>query len=307
MRQNAAISVLFHLKRISDFSTGMIAAASVKHRSGGAPDNKNNVEDFIMAVENEKKKGTASDFIITSIGACIAEPEDKKKGPCVIIAYSTGGGKDGIKFTSIGLPPKNKLYSEKDIFGAVMAVEKVKNITYTDSEGRPKDIYFCRSASGRITDVLERDYEMRKYKGRVAEVLSSPLKFALDEELPLPIKHGKNINVNIISATDCSYPEGSYEYAIINAFNACLLGNVFDNQALRLETKSGRRVRIEIRTESSDIVEDAILYVRPVTDDGIVSGYVTEQFNYIDGTELSCRAYKITYKNRFNDYVLERV
>jgi len=260
-----------------------------------------------MALEKEKKKGIASDFIITSIGACVAEPEDKKKDPCVIIAYSTGTGKDAIKFTSIGFPGKNKLYNENDIFGAIMAVEKVKNVTYTDSEGRPKDIYFCRAGEGKVTDVIERDYETRKYKGRMAEILSSPLKFALDEELVLPIKSGKNINVNIIGATDCTYAEGSYEYAIINAFNACLLGSVFDNQALRLETKSGRRVRIEIRTESSDIVEDAILYVRPVMENGVLAGYVTEQFNYIDGKELSSRAYKITYKNRFNDYVLERV
>ena len=257
--------------------------------------------------ENKKEKDFASDLIVTGIGACIAIPDEKKKDPCVMVVYAKESSKD-ISCIKVDLLPKGKLHSRETLIEAVRTAEKVKNITYKDALGGEKDIYFCRPGTGKITDVVERDYEADHYKGDVSEILAGQLKFLISNIEEIDFKSGKIFHLNIIGANENLYPANTYEYAIVNAYNACLLGRVFDREELCLETKDRRRVKIAVRLEKNAYMEEESLCVKPIfQDDGItVDHYLTEEFNYIDGQTSSCRAYEIKYTHRLNDYNLVR-
>lgn len=257
--------------------------------------------------DNKKEKGFASDLIITSIGACVAIPTEKKKEPCVMAVYATDSS-DEISCLMIDFLPKGKLHSRETIMDAIRAAEKVKNITYTDSMGGPKDIYFCRPGSGKITDVVERDYENNHFKGDISEIFSGKVKFLIANIDDIVFKSGKSFNLKIIGANENLYTEDTYEYAVVNAFNAFLLGRLFEREELRLETRDKQRVKIVVRPEKTEYMEENVLCIKPVLlDDGVtIDHYLTEEFNYIDGQTSSCRAYEIKYTNRLNDYNLVR-
>lgn len=257
--------------------------------------------------ENKKEKDFASDLIITSIGACIAIPEEKKKEPCVMVVYAKESCND-ISCIKVDLLPKGRLHSRETLMDAIRAAEKVKNITYTDTQGRAKDIYFCRPSGGKITDVVERDYAANRYKGDISEIFSGQLKFLISNLSEMDFKSEKIFNLNIISATENLYSANTYEYAIVNAYNACLLGRLFEREELCLETRDKRRVKIVVRQEKTVYMEEDVLCIKPILwDDGVtIDHYLTEEFNYIDGQNASCRAYEIKYTNRLGDYNLVR-
>ena len=125
----------------------------------------------------------------------------------------------------------------------------------------------------------------------------------------LLFKSGKTFNLKIISANENLYEENTYEYAIVNAFNAFLLGKLFEREELCLETRDKQRVKIVVRTEKTEYMEEDVLCIKPILmDDGkTIDRYLTEEFNYIDGQTSSCRAYEIKYTNRLNNYNLIRV
>lgn len=258
-----------------------------------------------MAYKSEKAagKGGASDFIVKSVGACIAVPDEKKKTPLCFIAYLSGVGQAGF----VAIPFNAKLlYEREDFLSAIATAENVKHVTYVDEENRPKDVYVCRAASGRIVDIVERDERENRYIDGFAEVMASRVKF--NTQKIDSVKPFTKLSATVIPAISSAYAENSYEYAIINAYNAALLGRVFEREELLLETKSGSRVKIEVRNSSSKFVDDKTLFVKPVLteSENTVDYYLTEEFNYIDGDEVSHRAYKIIYSNRFNDYNLLR-
>ena len=248
-----------------------------------------------------------NDFIISSVGAAIAEPNDKKKSPYVIICYTARGTKD-YHFTLLDFPKKNKLYTEKDILDAIKDAEGVKNATYLDSAGRERDIYFCRPDVGKITDVLVRDYERNAYEGRVSEVLKSRLRFSIDGAESVVWRSGRKIDMKISMSSEDKYEPDTYEFAAVNAYNACLLGRVFEREELQIETKDKRCVRFEVRVGDSDFLKEDCLFINPVCREveGLVDYYLTEKFNYIDGSDVSVRQYKIIYTNRLSDYNIVR-
>jgi hypothetical protein len=178
---------------------------------------------------DNKEKNKWSDFIVASIGACLAAPEEKKSDPCIVVAYIASGEKT-VSYLTMELPSKNKLYTRADFLAAIKTAEGVKNVTYTGAAGNEKDVYFCRSHEGKIIDVVDRDYEKNRYNGDISEIFSGRLKFLISNIDELSFKSGKTFNLKIIGANENLYEENTYEYAIVNAFNAFLLGR-FDKSA----------------------------------------------------------------------------
>ena len=256
---------------------------------------------------NKQEKGKWSDFIVLSIGACIAMPQEKKSNPCIVVAYMSGDR--NVSFVTMDLPPKNKLYTNSDILAAIKSCEGVKNITYVDVTGRQKNIYFCRHNVGKITDVVERDYENNSFAAGMSEVYASKLRFAIDNSEGINWKPGKKIDMKISGTLDSRYEDETYEYAAINAYNACLLGRVFEKEELQLETRDKKPVKFEVRTETSQYLDESVMYITPVfrESESVVDYYETEEFNYIDGDDVYTRKYKITYTNRLNDYNIVRM
>ena len=259
-------------------------------------------------IDKKSSSKGACDFIITSIGACLADPEEKKKPPCVVVCYKVGVDNKNISFLTMPYPSK-KPYTAGDFISAIKQAEGVKNVTYIDASGRPKDIYLCRDDSGRVVDAAERDYEKNRYGDGFAEVLSSKLKFAVDSVAELSGKNYKKFQLKITMSYDSRYESGSYEYAATNAYNACLLGYIFESEELRLETKNKRKVKIEVRNAGGGFVDETVLFVGPTLReaDGLVDYYTTEEFAYINGDDVSRRAFKIAYTNRIGNYELIRI
>ncbi|MBE6555159.1 MAG: hypothetical protein E7663_02835 [Ruminococcaceae bacterium] len=257
---------------------------------------------------NPSKKDKWSDFVIDSIGACIAMPEEKKSHPCIIVAYMVGAGKK-ISFLCMELPPKNKLYTPEDILHAIRSAEGVRNISYADAEGAKRNLYFCREHEGKLLDVLERDYENNRFVGNVAEVYTASLKFLIDNLAEAVFKPGKPIDLHISASVKNEYRPNTYAHAAINAYNACLLGHLFEREELQLETKERKRVKIEVRTVTSKFLDDGVMYIAPIfrESEQVVDYYETEEFNYIDGEDVYTRKYRIIYSNRLNGYNLVRV
>lgn len=256
----------------------------------------------------EISKTRASDLIVTSIGACVAMPTNKKQPPVLVIAYRTQS--DGeVTFISVGLPKKDKLYTREDLFGFIKDAENVKNVTYVDGKGCTKDVYFCRHASGSIVDVIQRDFEKNRYLDGFAEVTASGLKFSATVSSDSVFKSGKPFYLDVMLSSESKFIKDSYEYALVNAFNACALGTLFDCEELQVETREGQRVKIEVRSVVSSVIEENVLYIKPVyaQSQDVVEHYVTEEFNFIDGESISTRTYEIAYSNRFKSYRLSRV
>ena len=250
------------------------------------------------------------DFIVTSIGACVAQPIEKKKPPYLVIAYMTGLENTDVSFVLAPFPAKNKAFTVEDILSAIKTAEGVDNITYHNSDGCKKDVYICRFSNGKVIDVIARNHDTNRYENGVAEIYSAGVRFSIADEDKIVWKAGKKWTCNISFSTDCKYAKDTYEYALINAYNACLLGRIFERDELQIETRDRKRVRFEVRKGTSTFVDEEMLYIHPVFRDDleqVIDYYVTEEFNYIDGENVSCRSYKIAYSNRMNNYNLMRL
>ncbi len=260
-----------------------------------------------MSILQKKNKVMADDLRIVSIGVCYAAPNDKKDPPCVVIAYQTQDAETPF-FVMTPLQNKNhQPHTKESLLDAIRMAEEVHHITYVDPDGQAKNIYVCRAASGKITDVVERDYEAGCYVDGFSEIHAGNVKFRITEELE-KIQYHNKLNLTLSGSADHPYEVDSYEYAIVNAFNACLLGKLFDKEELKLETRDRRRVRIQVSPEGSAYIDSMTLYIHPVWDESgvCIDHYETERFQYIDGENMSCRSYRIKYSNRFRSYDLTR-
>lgn len=260
-----------------------------------------------MALGKSQGKGAGKTLILKSIGACVAFPEEKKKEPCIVVAYSAQAEGKEVRFLALPLPAKKKYLCAEDVIAEIASAEDVDVVQYLDDESRPLDILFCRPDEGETYDVVERDTERNCYLGNFAEVTAGKMRFRADlSSVVWKFRHVMKIPVSV--QRDDS-PRDSYGYAVANAYNACRLGGVFCREELYLETKDRRRVRIEARNAASKYVEESILYLRPVSreGDGYIDYYCTETFNYHDGSTVSARAYQIKYSERFGDYNVTKV
>ncbi len=258
--------------------------------------------------QNEKKTKSASqDLTVLSIGVALALPEEKGQKPCIVIAYmtDTGDRTKAISYVMLDWSPKQKPHTRDSLLEAVRAAEKVKHISYRDFCGGPKDLYLCRPAAGKITDIVERDYDRDAYADGFAEICECNLRFVIDTTGEIRRKTKKRLQFRIISSIEQAYQPGSYGYAIVNAYNACLLGNLFEKEVLRLVTHENTRVKLEVREHHSAFVDNSILYIHPVFHDGsrLVDHYMTEAFELIDGESRPAFAYKLIYNDRFSDYL----
>ena len=251
---------------------------------------------------NKSTPGT--DLIIKSIGVCLAQPNDKKKPPKVAIAYKKGEDIDSVRFVFIKMPVKTN--ADRNTFlSAIANAEGVKNVTYVGCDGLPKDIYVCREDKGTVTDIIERDYVNNCYPDGFTEIFATSLKFSIEQPGDYAKSFDKAFKVEISAGIDAGYAKDSYEYAIINAYNACLLGCVFEREELQLETRSGQKVKFEFRKTNTAFVVQDKLYIYPVFKglSDCIDYYKTEEFRYIDG-DMNKLVYRIMYTNRLNDYNL---
>ena len=255
---------------------------------------------------NDKKEGVVSGLIVKSIGTAIAIDAKKEKKSSIIIAYAVGEGTSDIRFTAIRLP-KKELYEPKDFLSAICKAEKVKEITYCDFDGTDKDIYVCRSKDGNVYDYVERDSKTNKYGAGFAEIEASTLKFETnvteieDTEKVLDIK----VTYNIAAA---EADPSSLQYAVVNAYNACLLGIMFSHEEFQLETGEGKRIKIEVRRIPSRYIDLSTLYVKPeaIEGDNFITSYVTEPMNVINGRDMSTRVYKLAYRKSLESYYIAK-
>lgn len=256
-----------------------------------------------MAQVDSKTKGPQTDLLIKSIGVCVAQTTDKKKKPCVVVAYDVAGK---ISFFFMPMPTKG-LYGYADFTKAIALVEEVKNATYVGYDGAAKAIYCCRAEKGKVTDVVPRDYEHNHYLDGFSEIVSSNLPFSIVKE-EYAKKFLTKFEVEFTIQKESDYVEDSYEYAVNNAYNACLLGRIFEHEELQVETKSKQRVKIEVKNATSKFMELETLYIYPRFNASTTSieCYETEEFTFIDGGNVSKIAYKIVYNRRLNDYIIMR-
>ena len=257
---------------------------------------------------NSQGKGASTALLIKSIAACVATPSEKKKQPCVVVAYALKELGQEVFFLALPLPSKNKLLRAEDIFEAIRNAEGADNVSYLDDESRTLDILFCRAEEGKAFDVVERDSEKNCYTEGFAEVTSAKLRFRAEQFANSAWKYNEKMSFKFTAAKDESERD-SYEYAVVNAYNACLLGKVFRREELYLETRDRKRVKLEVRNVTSKYLTEDVLYVHPVSRDadGYIDYYVTEEFNYNDGKTLSQRAYQIRYMERLGDFNVTRV
>ena len=253
------------------------------------------------------KKAPELNLIVKSIGVCLAQPNDKKKPSKVVIAYKTGDGIDSVKFVFMKAP--TKVVADRQSFLSTIAeAEGVDSVTYVTYGGVDKDIYVCREDKGAVMDVVERDYTSNRYVDGYTEVLASALKFTIEQPEDYAKSLGKAFKPDISAGIDAEYAKGSYEYAIINAYNACLLGSVLEREELQLETRDRQKIGFEFRRSNTEFVVKDKLHIYPVFK-GLtecVDYYVTEEFSYIDGEDMRNIVYRIIYTNRLNDYNLVR-
>ena len=252
---------------------------------------------------NDKIHGVERGLIIRSVAAAITIDEEKEKRSSIIIAYAVGDSAEDVRFVAIKLPKKH-LYEREDFLSAICHAENVKNITYVDFDGKDKDIYICRARAGAAYDFVERDKFANRFVDGFAEVESFNLKFEtnatdIKTDTKLDIKVDYNIDAVV-------YPENSLKYAVINAYNACLLGRLFSHEEFQLETGEHLRAKIEIRGISSKFIDLSTLYVKPEIIEGeeFVSSYITEPINVINGEEMSTKVYRLLYKKSLNDYFI---
>lgn len=255
------------------------------------------------------EKGTQTGLSVLSIGACLAQPTEKKKSPYIAVAYKYGHGALDVGFLFMDLPPKNKVYDREDFLQAIKQAEGVKSVTYVNTDGKQKDICICRHDVGLNQDFVERKDRDNSFIDGFSEVMASSLRFEVSDMNNLAIKPLRKLDIKVSFAFESSYEKDSYEYAVINAFNACLLSKLFEREELQMETKDHKRVKIEVRNTVSSFIDGGTLFIKPIFRESnvLVDYYVTEEFNFIDGEDVFTRTYKISYSNRLNEYTITRL
>ena len=253
---------------------------------------------------NEKIPGVNSGLIIRSIGTAIALDPPKHKNTCIIIAYLVTDKVDDVKFVAI--KPSKKMLTRQEILSAISKVEGYKEIYYLDFDGKDKDVYVCRERNGIVNDFVSRDILSNKYADGFAEIESSVLPFEADVE-EVKINQKINAKVNFCPLAP-DYECNSLKYALVNAYNACLLGKAFSHEEFQLETGDGERIKIEVRTMRSKYLDLSTLYVMPETYEGekLVNSYVTESLNVINGDDMVKKTYRLSFKRSLNDYLITK-
>ena len=256
-------------------------------------------------MSDNDKKGVVNGIVLSSVAVAIAYDVKKEKNSLLMIAYSKSEMKNDISFVAIGLS-KKKTYTREDFLAAIRIAEGVKTITYVDFDGTDKDIYICRAAEGEVYDFVQRDDIQNRYVCGFAEVEASNLKFSAEVD---KIKTGVRLEIPVAFNNDgVEYEQNGLNYAVVNAYNACLLGKILSKDEFQLETGDRTRVKYEIRAHSAKYVDLSTLYIHPEKNEGdnFVSSYLTEPLNVIDGDEMSSKIYRIIYRASFNGYHITR-
>lgn len=259
-----------------------------------------------------KKTEANTNVSVSSVGVCLALSEDKKRPSCLFVAYKV---ENKTRFVATAYPAK-KEYDRESILAIIAKAEEVKTVTYNGVDGEEKDIYVCRADKGKVVDIVPRDYAKNRYLDGFIEILSANLKFKIIEGVAdLQKKFDKPMDFTFSAFGANGYEIDSYEYAIANAYNACLLGAVFEREEFQLETKSRKKVKVEVRSSISDFFEQEVLCVKPhfSDEDDLVDYYVTEEFQRISPEDVynqvskGVYSYKISYIESFKDYSLIRM
>lgn len=242
-------------------------------------------------------------FDLKSVGVCGFTSDSKKAPSGVVIAYTDAETGNAVSFTVIDFPLK-RLYRREDILAAVAAAEDVKTAVYADS-GRPRDIFVCRERAGRVAEIIERTGDESGFVPGFSLIESGNVRFALTD--PPALRFGCKLSIKV-TASAVKYEKSSWQYAAVNAYNACLLGRVFTKEEFDIETKDKRRVRFAVTSEAPPFVDGTVMLAHPVItgSEGFIDCYMTEKFNYIDGYELSQRAYRLSYTERLREYMIRR-
>ena len=249
-----------------------------------------------MAILTNDGKTGVSELVIHSIGIC--PMEIAKKGYIAIVAYMLNVEQE-IRFTALEFSQK-KLLTRESILSGIANAENVKRVAYVDNFGLPKDIYVCRKDDGEIIDVVYRDYEHQTFTDGFAEILPVNTRFVIKDYNSKEIKVGRCLKFDVeYSFTHSGYGEDTNEYAFMNAYNSCLLGKAFCKEELSLSTKDGSRVKLEVKKVHSFYYDSKVLYLKPeVNADNLLDFYLTEAFNYVDGTELLSRTFKLQFRDK---------
>ncbi|MBO5851992.1 MAG: hypothetical protein J6R29_06650 [Clostridia bacterium] len=253
---------------------------------------------------NERIQGVNSGLIIKSIGTAITLDPPKHKNTSIIVAYLIKDNANDVQFVAI--KPSKKVLTRKEVLSAISKVEGRKEIYYLDFDGKDKDIYVCRENSGEVYDFVERDVASNKYVKGFAEIESAIIPFEADvKDFKINQKLKATVNYTPIAP---EYENGSLRYAIINAYNACLLGKAFSREEFHLETGDGERVKVEVRSLRSKYVDLSTLYVKPEAYEGekLVNSYVTETINVINGNDMEKKTYRLSFKKSLNDYFIAK-
>lgn len=249
-------------------------------------------------------KNIASDLIISGIGACVALPAEKKQKPYVMVVY-TVNGRDLPSFVALPLPAKQHPYARNDFLKGIGRAEKTSHVTYTDAEGRQRDICLVRPQEGTVVDVASRDSASNKFKEGFAEVAAVRPPVSV-QELPAALSPYCRAELKI-EVRGCTEKEGSYAYALANAYNACVLGRLFAEKIELCDAK-GAPVKMEIRTAKAADGDESVLYFTPnLNGDGEVNYYQSEDFSFIDGRPaLVLQYYKVTFNTLLGYYTIEK-
>lgn len=254
----------------------------------------------------ERKQGVEKAINLNSISAAMYHDAKRPKDSLVIVAYSKGNSHSDIRFVAIK-PPVRSPYKREDFIKAIASAEDVRSVSYVDFDGKDKDIYICRKGLGEVYDFVDRDEAANRYTDGFAEIESSYLKFSAEVPKLVPMKP---LEIDIIYNPEVpEYGEDSVEYAVINAYNACLLGKIFSGEEFQLETGEGRRAKYEVRKISGRYVDISTLYIHPEILDGTnyVASYTTEPMTVINGNETMTKVYKIAYNPTFKNYYVRRI
>lgn len=254
---------------------------------------------------NDKIQGVRTELNIKSIGVALTLDGEKDKKSSIVIAYAVGNAPEDIKFTAMKLS-KKQTYKREDFLSAICQAESIKNFTYNDFDGNEKDIYICRERDGVIYDFVDRDYTKNRVSDGFAEIESCNLYFNVED---FEIKQGSVFPVNVRdTVSPTKYEVNSPEYAVMNAYNACLLGKLFSEPEFQLELDDRKRVKFEVRSTPSRYVDLSTLFIKPDIIEGetFVDTYITEQMCVIDGVDMMKLSYKIKYRPSTHSYIAIR-
>lgn len=252
-----------------------------------------------------EKQKIRKEVILRSVAISVSSSEKQSKLACVVVAYAIGNSSSDLRYLTINLPTK-VVYERGDILSAIARAEKVRSVTYLDFDGRDKDIYVCRPVDGVVTDVVPYDDIEKHFSPGFAEIEMDLLPFQVRYE---KIKKNKPAAFEFSFVKNCEYDQGSFEYAVINAYNACLLGRVFSRTEFQLETEGHSRVKYEVSSTVSQYVDMTALTIKPIKfgDNGVIDHYETDSVWVIDGKNKVQKAYRIHYRPGIGDYEINRI